>query len=61
MVLINLFFTSCLFICLFDMTQCFMLCTIDDFFTTTIRLIRAGVYMVKLSIARTGLDWSIMA
>jgi hypothetical protein len=46
------------------MTRCYMLCTIDDFFTTTtttIRLIQAGVYMEKLSIARTGLDWSIMA
>jgi len=44
------------------MTRCFTLCTIDDFFTTTtIRLIRAGVYMEKLSIAMTGLDWSIMA
>jgi hypothetical protein len=60
MVSIIILFVSCLFIRLFDMTRCFMLCTIDDFFTT-IRLIRAGVCMEILSIARTGPDWSIMA
>jgi hypothetical protein len=58
MVLMFMLFVSC---SCFFLIRCdvFMLCTIDDF--TTIRLIRAGVCMEILSIARTGPDWSIIA